>query len=343
MEPSSILSYCLVLLLSLSTCALTNITVDDTNSMINYKGIWDASDSHTSSLDYGGSHTLSSDSSASAIFTFTGVAVCVLYPLWPYPVSVMITVDGGVKTILNLTDAVASTTEPGGSESSQSCVRWCMTGLSNSEHEAVVTMPPSGSLIVVDAFSYTVADGSETSTCSTATASSASATSNGSSNVGMNGLRSTVLCIALGASFSGAILLTAIIFFLFRYRWHRNMSTSPVANSTINLLSPDDIMPTPYLTQQPAIMMHDHTCSTDTSPAPTPAHITETLPTSPPKSYSHSLNPTNPEENIPSLNGRHDLPSPAAGANAKSILSPSEQSQAVGEMLPPPSYSENYD
>ncbi|KAK0421466.1 hypothetical protein EV421DRAFT_1917811 [Armillaria borealis] len=100
------------------------------------------SGSHTSSLDYGGSHTLNSDSSASATFTFT--------------VNAMITVDGRVETILNLTDPMASTADSGGSESSQSDVRWCLAGLSTSSHEAVVSMLPSGRLTVVDGFIYTV-------------------------------------------------------------------------------------------------------------------------------------------------------------------------------------------
>ncbi len=38
-----------------------NITVDDTDDLITYTGIWEGDGSHTSSLDIGGSHTLSSD------------------------------------------------------------------------------------------------------------------------------------------------------------------------------------------------------------------------------------------------------------------------------------------
>ncbi|KAK0199896.1 hypothetical protein DFS33DRAFT_1267393 [Desarmillaria ectypa] len=145
----SFLSFCLYLSL---TWALTNITIDDTSSMINYKGSWDNSSSHTSSLDYGGSHTLSSQNSASATFTFTGVAVYFLSPLWPYWVNSTITIDGRDETTLNLTDPFASTTDSGGSESSPYNVRWSKTGLSNSSHEVVVSMARSGSWVIVDGF-----------------------------------------------------------------------------------------------------------------------------------------------------------------------------------------------
>lgn len=206
--------------------ALTNITIDDTSSMINYKGSWDNSSLHTSSLDYGGSHTLSSDSSASATFTFTGVAVYYLSPLWPYWVNSTITIDGGDETTLNLTDPVASTTEPGGSESSPYGVRWSKTGLSNSSHEVVVSMASSGQWIVVDGFNYTVDNGSETVTSSAVSSTSASASATATGTNGGGGSGTNVLGIALGASLGAVTLLTAIVIFFFCYRRRRNASKS---------------------------------------------------------------------------------------------------------------------
>ncbi|KAK0199895.1 hypothetical protein DFS33DRAFT_1457080 [Desarmillaria ectypa] len=332
MSPSSVLFF-----LSLSAWALINITVDDTSSMINYKGSWDGSGSHTSSLDYGGSHTLSSDSSASATFTFTGIAVYFLSPLWPYPVSVMITVDGGVETILNLTDPVASSTDSGGSESSQSDVRWCMTGLSHSLHKAVVSMPPSGNWVVVDGFIYTVDNGSETATSSTASASdpaSASATATGSSS---SGLGTNVLGIALGASLGAVTLLTAIGIF-FCCRWRRNTSKSTLDKPTIdNSIPLDDISPTPYLVPPTSTTYH-YTSSTNKSPAPEPGPMSATSPTSLQKSYTHPLKPTNPDENAP-LNRSHDLVLQAAGSNEKSTPSLHSEHSHAGEKAPPPPYS----
>ncbi len=64
----------------------------------------------------------------------------------------MVTVDDGPRTILNLTDPAASTTNPGSSEPSESIARWCMTALDNSLHKVVISMPPDGSVVVVDGF-----------------------------------------------------------------------------------------------------------------------------------------------------------------------------------------------
>jgi hypothetical protein len=65
----------LPLLASLNVAGvLLNVTIDDTSSMISYAGAWEASSTHLSGLDYGGSHTLSSDSTANATFKFTGAS-----------------------------------------------------------------------------------------------------------------------------------------------------------------------------------------------------------------------------------------------------------------------------
>ena len=52
--------------------ALRNITIDDTDSIIKYTGTWESDSGHYSDLDYGGAHTVSSDPTGSASFTFTG-------------------------------------------------------------------------------------------------------------------------------------------------------------------------------------------------------------------------------------------------------------------------------
>ena len=51
-------------------CTLTNVTVDDTSSDIRYSGDWTTST--TTELDYGGTHQLTEDHSATAKLTFTG-------------------------------------------------------------------------------------------------------------------------------------------------------------------------------------------------------------------------------------------------------------------------------
>ncbi|CAK5276960.1 unnamed protein product [Mycena citricolor] len=108
--------------------ALWNVSVDDTSPLITYAGIWERSSSHRASLDFGGTHTGTSDVRASATFKFTGVAVYYLAPLWPYAVDTVITFDGERSVVVNLTDPFASTTSVGGSESSLWDVRWSATG-----------------------------------------------------------------------------------------------------------------------------------------------------------------------------------------------------------------------
>ncbi|KAJ7739467.1 hypothetical protein DFH07DRAFT_752195 [Mycena maculata] len=132
---------------------LLNVSVDDTDmSMITYEGTWDPASSHKSSLDFGGSHTLSTDGAANATFKFTGVAVYYLAPRWPYAVNTELTLDGGKSVIVNLTDPDASTTVSGGSESAEWSVAWSATGLSNSTHNLFLSMAPGGDVIVADGF-----------------------------------------------------------------------------------------------------------------------------------------------------------------------------------------------
>ncbi|KAJ7690863.1 hypothetical protein B0H17DRAFT_935572 [Mycena rosella] len=132
--------------------ALLNVTVDDTDPSITYQGVWEPSSSHLSSLDFGGGHAVSSDITATATFTFTGVAVYYVVPRWPYAVNTQLSLDGGQGVIVNLTDPNASTTQAGGSESAQSSVAWSATSLSNTTHKLVLSMASTGEFIVSDAF-----------------------------------------------------------------------------------------------------------------------------------------------------------------------------------------------
>ncbi|KAJ6526806.1 hypothetical protein B0H19DRAFT_1275641 [Mycena capillaripes] len=151
--------------------ALLNVTVDDTSSLISYDGEWEPSSTHLSGLDYGGSHTLSSDSGASATFIFTGVAVYYLSPRWPYDVSTRLSLDGGKPVLVNLTDPYTSPSPPGGAESALSSVGWSATGLANTSHTLIATY---GNFIIVDGFIYTVDNGSSPISSSSSASSSTS-------------------------------------------------------------------------------------------------------------------------------------------------------------------------
>ncbi|KAF7324483.1 hypothetical protein MKEN_00489000 [Mycena kentingensis (nom. inval.)] len=220
--PSFSLSLLPLSLLATLASAFSNITIDDTDSQIVYSGLWDPSSTHRSSLDYGGSHTFSSDPTASATFKFTGVAVYFLAPLWPYSVTTQISLNGGVAEVLNLTDPLASTTSTGGSESALSAPVWSKTGLKNTSHTVVVSMGPAKDGIVVDGFMYTVDDGKTSSSVS------ASATSAGSSSPTTSGNTPTTtakpdnnLAIYLGAGL-GAVALIAAALAYYIFFWRRS-------------------------------------------------------------------------------------------------------------------------
>lgn len=94
----------LPILIRYTIAMLDNITIDDTDRRIVYEGTWNDRSIYNSTLDFGGSHSLSEDSSAAAVFTFTGVAVYYLAPLWPYEVDTEVTLDNGPSAIIDLTD-----------------------------------------------------------------------------------------------------------------------------------------------------------------------------------------------------------------------------------------------
>lgn len=67
--------YILTVLLTLKAHGLQNVTVDDADPRVAYHGIWNGDQYQQASppsLDYGGSHTVSLDPSANAVFTFPG-------------------------------------------------------------------------------------------------------------------------------------------------------------------------------------------------------------------------------------------------------------------------------
>ncbi|KAK0431534.1 hypothetical protein EV421DRAFT_166902 [Armillaria borealis] len=178
---SRMLLLVLSILIQHAIATLDNITIDDTNGRIVYEGIWNDRSIYNSTLDFGGSHSLSEDSSAAAIFTFTGVAVYYLAPLWPYKVDTQVTLDNGPSTTVDLTNTSAKSVG-NGSETVMWNVRWSRTGLSNTSHTLRMSMAPGGQYIVVDAIMYTVDEPSTSISTSSPIPSSSSSSSSTSSS-----------------------------------------------------------------------------------------------------------------------------------------------------------------
>ncbi|KIK70017.1 hypothetical protein GYMLUDRAFT_67275 [Collybiopsis luxurians FD-317 M1] len=213
---ASFLSARLLFLLSFlqffqSTFADRNVTVDDSDISIQYSADWSAS-SPSNSLDYGGFHHLSDNKLASASFTFTGSAVYIMCPLWPYAVGAQASVDGSSPVSIDMQDHTHTTT--GGSETVASAVLWGMTGLSNSSHTLQISFWDTQQYIALDAIVYTVPEESistTTSSAATAVSSGTSLSAQQSSSSKSKTSSTNHIVIIAGAAAGGVVLILAVI------------------------------------------------------------------------------------------------------------------------------------
>ncbi|KAF4578248.1 hypothetical protein EYR40_001589 [Pleurotus pulmonarius] len=141
---------------------LHNVTVDQPAIEYSANANWLSA---VSPLNMGGSHMLSTDPAAQAIFRFTGVAVYFMSSMWPYPVASSVSLDGVPRITIDLMDLSRERTG-GGPETIRSAAVWAATGLANIQHTLVVSAgqsPHAGALdpqyVIVDGFIYTVDDG----------------------------------------------------------------------------------------------------------------------------------------------------------------------------------------
>jgi hypothetical protein len=222
-----------LLVFPLLTSALHNITVDDNAPAIVYSGSW-SSASGTTVGDYGGTRhwtNSTADPTATATFTFIGIALYYWSPKWPYPVTTQLNIDGGQTVLLDLQDHTRSAPE-GAQESISSQIVWGITGLSNTTH-TLVASAGAGQWVEVDAFTYTVFDASDagagpitpTVVISTGVPSSASTVSNGaaSTSTSVSSASSKTVVISIIAALVVAVLvLAAFVIYLLRRRRRRN-------------------------------------------------------------------------------------------------------------------------
>ncbi|KIY44007.1 hypothetical protein FISHEDRAFT_18790, partial [Fistulina hepatica ATCC 64428] len=125
----------------------TNVTIDDTSSNITYSGTWEegAGDAY----DYGGNHKITYDTSATAVFKFTGTAIYFLSPLWPYEVTTQVVLDDGSATTLDLQDQDVAVTEDGGECALYRAV-WGATDLDDTDHTLTMSVASGQSFAIVD-------------------------------------------------------------------------------------------------------------------------------------------------------------------------------------------------
>jgi len=218
-------------------------------------------------LAYDGSHHYAdtddfpNDQTATATFTFTGVGIYYMSPLWPYPVSTVLTLDSDAPTLVEMTDPENSA-PVGAGPTVESAVLWGQGGLENTEHTLVMSMASNGMYVVVDALIYTVLDPSDTSTStsssstsiespisSTSTSpSSSTSTSPGPSPSAADTAASshhsaeTLTKTVIGAVFGvGALALLALAAFMF---WRRRRQQRGTELSGV-YMSPDPSAPLP--------------------------------------------------------------------------------------------------
>ncbi|KAE9399923.1 hypothetical protein BT96DRAFT_857881 [Gymnopus androsaceus JB14] len=183
----------LVVIFSSPVAALQNLTISWQNSSIVYQQNSSVWSSAPSSLDYSQSHTYTTTKGASASFQFTGVAIYYEAASWPYPVSVNISLDGDSGTFVDLRDYLSPQTPTTGSASVSASTHWYRTGLNNTSHTIVISIPDNATTAVVDALIYSV--------------------DTGDSQTG-----STIWPIIVGGALGGLVLIGAIVAFIFLYR-----------------------------------------------------------------------------------------------------------------------------
>ncbi|KAF5369711.1 hypothetical protein D9615_010178 [Tricholomella constricta] len=131
--------------------ALHNVTIDHLDPAIVYSpaGSWSLRGNY-----YSG-YMLTNDATATAVFTFRGVAVYFASPL-PYMVNALVSLDSGPPVLLDLVNRDTMTRED---EDGQAMIDlhviWGVSGLSNTQHQLVISVGDGQPYAVVDTLTYT--------------------------------------------------------------------------------------------------------------------------------------------------------------------------------------------
>jgi len=160
---------CLALLcaLALAARAQVQVQVDNDDPAIEYTPLEDwyiADEANDHSL--GGFHRVTTVSTATATFRFTGTGIQYMAPLFSDMIDTQVSLDGGPPELISLQDTTVVAVVDSGA-TVESSPLWSQQGLENVEHELVISVAPGSRLALVDAFVITQEDDTTESTSST--------------------------------------------------------------------------------------------------------------------------------------------------------------------------------
>ncbi|KAJ4470552.1 hypothetical protein C8J55DRAFT_180224 [Lentinula edodes] len=206
----------------------TNVTIDDQDPAIFYSaGQWNLSNSYNS-LDVKGFHHLSGQSSAFAVFNFTGVAIYFLSPLWPYAVGAQLVLDNQPPAFVDLQDYSRSVSLSGGSETVSSAVVWGVENLRLGNHSLRVEFAQERSeYVVLDALIYSSIENATVETPASSVSSffgglstmpSPTVVEQTSSSTPVSRQSGTSAAIGAVVAVVAVLVVFVLIFLVFRYR-----------------------------------------------------------------------------------------------------------------------------
>ncbi|KAI3608195.1 hypothetical protein WG66_006505 [Moniliophthora roreri] len=138
---------------------LRNVSIDDSDPRIVYSPGWVETET-SDGQSYGGYYHSSSRSDAFAEFTFTGVGIYYMSPLWPYPVGARLILDDNPSqsAVVDLQDdstRLISDDDGRGPEIVPTHAIWGVGGLENIKHTLRIEHLNNGEHLVLDCLIYT--------------------------------------------------------------------------------------------------------------------------------------------------------------------------------------------
>ncbi|THU97999.1 hypothetical protein K435DRAFT_838336 [Dendrothele bispora CBS 962.96] len=195
-----------------------NVTVDDSDSSIQYSGSWVVSQN---SLDNNGSLHYTEDDNAVVKFNFTGTAFYYLSPTFPFPMeaAVSITSSDGGEHQGAIIDGMYNRSAPRqparqGGETGQSTAVYGSGDLKNLQYEVEISIGPLGGL-AFDGFIYTTDDSGSSGNGTNNGTNDGGGGSGGGSGGGNNSTGSGNNSEAMSVHLNPTLFKTSLLVFVF--------------------------------------------------------------------------------------------------------------------------------